>query len=90
MKSSINVGPRRPALRELWLSPTATPWFVVRARPVESTLTRVKESFVGFDPGSAGAPDFGVALTSLSVLPVTVRLGGSTCCPSLGLTAAAR
>ena len=29
MKSSSSVGPFKPALSELWLSPIGTPWFVV-------------------------------------------------------------
>jgi hypothetical protein len=48
MKSSSSVGPRSPAFSECWLSATGTPWFVLRARAVESTRTRSSGRTSGF------------------------------------------
>ena len=55
MKSCSSVGPRSPALSELWLSATGTPWFVVSAWPVESTRTRSSEPIVLLSP-TTGPP----------------------------------
>src|SRR3984885_6243436 len=77
MKSSSSVGPRRPALREFWLSATFTPWLVVSARPPESTRTRSSEAVVGLEPAvGLPEPSLGDALLSLSVLPLTAGSDG--------------
>src|SRR3977135_4518373 len=85
MKSSIRVGPRNPAFREFWLSLTGTPWFVVSARPLESTRTRFSEAAAGLKL-SWGVPEptFGDGVISVSVLPASRGSGGSTHWPVAG------
>src|SRR5687768_9158875 len=85
MKSSSSDGPRSPALSEFWLSPIVTPWFVVSARPDESTRTRSSASLAGLNPAVAGLPLLPVALRSDSVLAPTLGSGGSTLCPGCGV-----
>src|SRR5689334_10556043 len=80
MKSSSSAGPRSPAFSEFWLSLTATPWFVVRPRPPESTRTRDSRSLPGLKPATAGLPVFGVALLSVNVLAATFGSNSSTLC----------
>src|SRR4030088_1958210 len=85
MKDSIRVGPRKTAFREFWLSLTGTPWFVVSARPLESTRTRVSEAAAGLKlSGGVPEPTFGDGLVSVSVLPATRGSGGSTLWPTAG------
>src|ERR1700738_3032649 len=85
MKSSSRAGPRKPAFREFWLSLTGTAWFVVSARPLESTRTRFSESEAGLKlNGGLPEPTLGDGLVSVSVLASTLGSGGSTLWPTAG------
>src|SRR5512134_837492 len=75
MKSSSSVGPRSPAFSEFWLSPIATPWFVVIASPHASDRAR------------SSAPDLADALSSLSVLAEAARESQAVSAPRGGATA---
>src|SRR6185436_19295873 len=88
MKSSSSVGPRRPALSELWLSPTGTPWLVVSSRAVESARTRSSGPIVLLAPiGGAPLPTLSDAFISVMVLAPTIGSAGFVHSPAVGLTA---
>src|SRR5688572_23733292 len=90
MKSSSSVGPRSPALSELWLSPTGTPRLVVRLRLVESTRTRSSGAIVRFTPvGGDPLPTFSEPLVSVTVLAPTIGSFGVADIPTGGAIAAA-
>ncbi len=86
-KSSRRAGPRSPTLSELWLSAIGWPKLVVRTWPVESTLTRSKESLDGFTPEEATVPVLSEAVFSVSVLAVADGSAGVTDFPCLGFVA---
>src|SRR6186713_3518611 len=85
MKSSSSAGPRKPALREFWLSATGTPWLVVSTRLAESARTRSSGALVALSPaGGAPDPTFGDGLPSVSVLPPVAGSRGAVCAPGFG------
>ncbi len=89
MKSSIRVGPRRPALSEFWLSATATPMLVVSIWPLESTRARSSDSLPGLWPGTGlPSPTFGDVASSLTVLAASIGSCGSTGLPGMRRVAA--
>ena len=89
MKSSMRVGPRRPALSEFWLSATGTPWLVVSPWPVASVRTRSSGPLAGLAPvRGSPLPALAEAFASLRVLPPAEGMGGGKCSPS-GARAAA-
>ena len=87
-KSSRRAGPRSPTLSELWLSAIGWPKLVVRTWPVESTLTRSKESLDGFTPEEAADPVLSEDVFSVSVLAVADGSAGVMDFPGLGFLAA--
>ena len=89
IKSSIKVGPRKPAFSEFWLSPTGTPWLVVSTQPLSSLRAPSRDALRAFSP-SAGwpAPVFAEGIVSPAVLAVASASPVATCTPSTGVRAA--